>query len=46
MAAVLDIDGQTRQKSQSCLKQDLMADEIWLSSDISDWNKTPKFFAE
>ena len=28
MAAVLDIDGRIRRKSQSCTKQDLMIDEI------------------
>ena len=46
MTAVLDINGRIRRKSQNCMKQDLMIDEIWLSSDISDWNKYPRFFAE
>ena len=36
MAAVLDINGRIRQILWSCPKQDLMIDEIWLSSDISD----------
>ena len=36
MVAVLDINGQIWQKSQSSTKQDLMINEIGLSSDISD----------
>ena len=36
MAAVLDINGRIRRKSRSCTKQDLMIDEVKLSSDISD----------
>ena len=43
MAAVLDINGRIRRKSQSCTKQDLMIDEIQLSSDVSDRNKHRDF---
>ena len=45
MTAVLDIYGRIRWKSRSCTKQDLMIDDTWLSSDISDWKKQ-RFFAE
>ena len=36
MAAALDINGRIWLKSQGCTKQDLMTDEILLSSDKSD----------
>ena len=45
MVAVLHFNGRIRQKLWSCIKQDLMEDEIWLLSDIAD-KKTPRFFAE
>ena len=43
MAAVLNINGQIRRKLQNCIKQDSMIDEIWLSSEISDWKKYRDF---
>ena len=35
MAAVVNINGRIKRKSRSCTKQNLIKDEIWLSSDIS-----------